>query len=268
MQTQNLDSSFLTFLDVETTGLSTWFGDRVCEIAILRCRGDEILDSLDTLVNPERPISPGAARVNGIKNEDLIGAPLFGGLVTRIQALLDDAIVIAHNASFDLGFISNEFARLGESFPSVDVIDTLQIARQHFHFVSNGLQAIADALEIERPTAHRAMADVMTTRAVLRHFLAQLDQVSIEQYSSTTVSPEADTLPPILPPLVQEALASKKDLLIRYVDQKGTETQRRITPKQILVLRDYIYVSAYCHLRNEDRSFRLDRITEIEIEAE
>ncbi len=66
-----LDSRTLAFLDVETTGLSAWFGDRICEIAILRCRGEEILDSFDTLVNPARPISPGAARVNGLTDAEL-----------------------------------------------------------------------------------------------------------------------------------------------------------------------------------------------------
>jgi DNA polymerase III epsilon subunit-like protein len=58
-----LASSTLAFLDVETTGLSPWFGDRICEIAILRCRGNEIIDTFDTLVNPERSISPGANRL-------------------------------------------------------------------------------------------------------------------------------------------------------------------------------------------------------------
>jgi DNA polymerase III epsilon subunit-like protein len=59
----NLASLTLAFLDVETTGLSPWFGDRICEIAILRCRGEVILDTFETVVNPERPISPGANRL-------------------------------------------------------------------------------------------------------------------------------------------------------------------------------------------------------------
>jgi DNA polymerase III epsilon subunit-like protein len=70
----NLGSRTLAFLDTETTGLSAWFGDRICEIAILRCQGEEIIDSFDTLVNPARPISPGAARVNGLTDAELAGA--------------------------------------------------------------------------------------------------------------------------------------------------------------------------------------------------
>lgn len=77
--------------------------------------------------------------------------------------------------------------------------------------------------------------------------------------------PVAAPSSPDLPPLIQEAFASKKRLFIRYVDMKGVETERWITPTQILVLNDYIYVSAHCHLRGEDRSFRLDRIAEMKL---
>jgi len=85
----NLDSRTLAFLDVETTGLSSWFGDRICEIAILRCQGMEILDCFDTLVNPIRPISPGAARVNGLMDADLTGAPTFAEIAGQVTPRLE-----------------------------------------------------------------------------------------------------------------------------------------------------------------------------------
>jgi predicted DNA-binding transcriptional regulator YafY len=107
------------------------------------------------------------------------------------------------------------------------------------------------------------MADVMTARAVLDYFLEQLGQIPSEHFNYVSASPIADPAALNLPPLLQEALASRRDLFISYVDQKGQETHRRITPRQILVMQDYIYISAHCHLRGEDRSFRLDRITEI-----
>jgi DNA polymerase III epsilon subunit-like protein len=58
-----LDTRTHAFLDVETNGLSPWFGDRICEISVSRCRWNGILDTVDTLINPERPISPGANRL-------------------------------------------------------------------------------------------------------------------------------------------------------------------------------------------------------------
>ena len=258
-----LASRTLAFLDVETTGLSPWFGDRICEIAIARCQGDVILDTFDTLVNPERPISPGAARVNGLTGLDLVDAPLFAGIAAQVKLWLDDAILVCHNAPFDLGFVSREFNRLGQNLPPVEVIDTLLLARQYFDFDSNSLQAIADHLMIDRSGAHRALADALTTRDVLEHFLVKLKRLPLEEIICVYTPPVAAPDAPDLPPLIQEALAGKKRLFIRYVDKQGLETERWITPRQILVLNDYIYVAAHCHLRDQDRSFRLDRITEM-----
>jgi DNA polymerase III subunit epsilon len=261
-----LKNRTLAFLDVETTGLSPWFGDRICEIAILRCEGDAILDTFDTLVNPERPISPGAARVNGLTELDLADAPLFAAIASQVKLWLEDAIIVCHNAPFDLSFVSSEFNRLDWQLPPLEVIDTLQLARGYFDFASNSLQAIADVLKIDRSDAHRALADTLTTRAVLGNFLTRLKRVPLEEIVSGYTPPLAMPADPELPPLIQEALASKRRLYICYVDQKGNQTQRWITPRQILILNDYIYLSAHCHLRGEDRSFRLDRITEMKLE--
>jgi len=263
-----LASRTLAFLDTETTGLSAWFGDRICEIAILRCRGDEMLDSFETLVNPARPLSPGAAHVNGLTDAELAGAPGFAEIASLVAMRLEGAILVGHNASFDLGFLSSEFQRLGQEFPPVEVIDTLQLARAHFSFRSNSLQAIAEVLQIERSGAHRALADVFTTRAVLENFLTKLGHLPLEQLVSVYSPPVGTPAAFDLPPQLQEALDSNKRLFIRYVDQKGRTTERWITPMQVLALKDYIYVAAHCHLRNDDRSFRLDRIAEMKLSEE
>jgi DNA polymerase III subunit epsilon len=261
-----LDTRTLAFLDVETTGLSPWFGDRICEIAILRCQGDEILATFDTLVNPTRAISPGAARVNGLTAEDVAEAPLFAEIANQVRPLLDEAIVVCHNAPFDLGFVSSEFTRLGQELPPVDVIDTLELARAYFDFDSNSLQSIADHLMIDRSAAHRALADVLTTRDVLKHFLVKLKRLPLDELVYGYSPPMSAPAVLDLPPLIQEAFASKKRLFIRYVDKQGLATERWITPKQVLALNDYFYVAAHCHLRDEDRYFRLDRIVEMKLD--
>jgi DNA polymerase III subunit epsilon len=261
-----LASRTLAFLDTETTGLSPWFGDRICEIAILRCRGDEILASFDTLVNPARPISPGAARVNGLTDAELAGAPAFAQIAAQLTPLLEGAILVCHNAPFDLAFLTGEFGRIGQALPPLEVIDTLLLARTHFAFPSNRLQAIAQALQIESTGAHRALADVLTTRQVLGRFLANLQQLPLSEMVALYAPPVASPAAFDLPPQLQEALSANKRLFICYVDQKGRTTERWITPIQVVAMKDYIYVSARCHLRDEDRSFRLDRIIEMKLE--
>jgi len=139
----NFHSHTLVFLDVETTGLSPWFGDRMCEIAVLRCDGEEVVEGFDSLLNPERPISPGAARVNGLKDSDLLSAPRFAQVAERVLALTQDAVIVCHNVPFDLGFLTSELRRMYQPVPTMLTLDTLRLAREHFHFDSNGLQAIA-----------------------------------------------------------------------------------------------------------------------------
>ena len=188
------------------------------------------------------------------------------GLPLKCCRFYKDAIIVCHNAPFDLGFVSSELTRLGQELPPVDVIDTLQLARTYFDFDSNSLQSIADHFMIDRSGAHRALADVLTTRDVLEHFLVKLKRLPLDELVDVYSPPAAAPAALDLPPLIQEAFASKKRLLICYVDKQGRETQRWITPKQVLALNDYIYVAAHCHLRDEDRYFRLDRIVEMQLD--
>ena len=261
-----LNSHTFAYLDVETTGLSPWFGDRICEIAVIRCEGDKVIDSFDSLLNPERLLSPGAARVNGLKDSDLKTAPRFTDAVDQILALIKDAVIVCHNVPFDLGFLSCELGRMNKHLPTVLTLDTLDIARQYFDFDSNSLQSIAHWLDIEVTDAHRALDDAFTTQQVLKYFAHKLSDTEIERaiahYYPPAMSPQELNLPPV----IEEALQSKKRLFIRYVDRKGDISERWITPKQILALNDYLYMVAHCHMRDDERNFRLDRIEQMEIE--
>lgn len=262
----DINTYSFAFLDVETTGLSAWFGDRICEIGIERVHRNEIQDSLSTLINPQRGISPGAARVNGLTDDDVRDAPLFAKIAERTESLLADAVIVCHNAPFDLGFIDNEFSRLGKNFLAPQVIDTLELARQYFYFHSNSLGSIAQELAIPTPNAHRALGDVITTRRILQHFLRELSKEGfthlddlISGYSSQYRSPE-DIL---LPSIIEETLKSGEQLQITYQDQKGRQSKRWITPRQVLTAYNSVYLIAYCHLRESERNFRLDRIVEM-----
>lgn len=157
----------LVYLDVETTGLSPWFGDRICEIALVRCVGEEVVDQFDSLLNPQRPLSPGAARVNGLSDDDLRNAPRFAEIAESLLPLLDESVIVCHNVPFDLGFLSSELGRVNRQLPAILTLDTLEIARRYFDFDSNSLQSIARRLDIEVTGAHRALDDVFTTREVL-----------------------------------------------------------------------------------------------------
>jgi DNA polymerase-3 subunit epsilon len=259
------DGQPFVVVDVETTGLSAAYGDRICEVGIVHAQGSEVLDTYQTLVNPQRPISPGASRVNGLRDADVCQAPLFVEIASEVLARVDGVVLVCHNAPFDLSFLEAELARLELPWRPAGVVDTLDIARRHFRFASNSLPAVAARLRIETPQAHRALGDALTTFRVLCAFSRRLAGLDYRQgweqarsYRSVASRVEAMALPPE----IQEALAGNRALVITYVDAKGEETTRMITPRQVQAVNGVVYLVAYCHLRQAERSFRLDRIVE------
>ena len=261
-----LDEQTIAVVDVETTGLSAVFGDRVCEIGVVLAQGDTILETYQTLVNPQRPISPGAASVNGLSDAQVSQAPTFAEIAAQVLERIDGRVLVCHNAPFDLGFLEAEFSRLGRGLQPAGVIDTLDLARRYFHFRSNSLPAVASDLGIETPQAHRALGDALTTFHVFRRFYHQLASkiISTGWDSAGSYHPVIHrTEEIVLPPEIQEALSGNKAVVITYVDAKGDETTRMITPLRVQAAHQLVYLVAFCHLRQAERSFRLDRIIEI-----
>ncbi len=258
-------------VDVETTGLSPAFGDRVCEIAIVHSQGNKETSTFATLINPERPISPGAAAVNGISAAMVAKAPLLQETAPEITRWIEGRVFVAHNAPFDLSFLAAEFQRHRLSLPVIQVIDTLALARRYYAFSSNSLGAIAEHLKIPYPHRHRALQDAQITGQVLQFFIQNLSQRSIAAIEDLVVpvtevlfpSSSENTLP--LPPTLSEALANGRSLEIRYVSATLEASERRVDPIAIIPNRDYLYLRAYCHLRQDERTFRLDRITKMRI---
>lgn len=256
----------LVVVDVETTGLSPRYGDRVVEIGVLRIEaGRETV--FQSYVNPQRPISPRAAAVHGITDEAVAVAPRFREIADRVWPLLDGAVLVGHNAPFDWSFLNAERRYLG--LPPLDnpILDTLALARRHFAFPRNNLGAIASELGIEVSVHHRALADALTTWQILKRFITELAARGM-------TSLEALCLPPLevpgeeripLPPDLTEALAGRRRLKLHYVSAHGVETEREVEPLEVVPLNDYLYLRAFCHLRRDERTFRLDRVVAMEV---
>lgn len=164
----------LVFFDLETTGLSMRKGERICEVAILRRDPDGKETWLETLVKSERPVSPGAFQANKISPEMLEGAPRFSEVAPQIQEILQGAVGVAHNASFDAGFLRTEFERIQQLLALPPCLDTLAMARVFYTFPKHNLLAVARHFNIEVTLSHRARADVETTRSVFDAMIKDL----------------------------------------------------------------------------------------------
>jgi DNA polymerase III epsilon subunit family exonuclease len=265
----DLSSARFAFLDLETTGLSPWFGDRICEVGIVISEGKRIRKQYQQLVNPERPLSPGAASTNGLSDGDLEAAPSFAQVADEVAQWLKGAVVVCHNAQFDIQFLDSEFKRLGHEIQISNLIDTLNLARQFFELPSYSLLSIAEAFQVPITAVHRALDDALTLRGVFFGMMDRLKQFNkpLDDYIGIYNSPAWPNEGIQLPTELGEAIYSNRRLFIKYIDGGGEETQRWITPKQVMGLADYIYLQAHCHLRNAERSFRLDRIVEVQVEG-
>ena len=266
----DLSSARFAFLDLETTGLSPWFGDRVCEVGIVLTEGRRIKQRYQTLVNPERSLSPGAASTNGLTDAQLAREPLFSEIADEVTEGLRGTVVVCHNAQFDIQFLDSEFHRLKREIVIPNLIDTLMLARQNYDLPSYSLHSIAEAFHVPVTTAHRALDDAHTARGIFFGMMGGLKEFNkpLDEYIGVYKSPVWPNDGIQLPTELGEAIYSKKKLFIRYVDNKGEETQRWVTPKQVMGLSDYVYLQAHCHLRDAERNFRLDRIIEVRVEIE
>ncbi len=265
-----LSNARFAFLDIETTGLSPWFGDRICQIAVILTEGKRIKSTVDLLLNPEHEISPAAAHINGLDESRLAKAPRFEEITSQLEAVLKDTIIVCHNAQFDLQFLDNEYRKLNRTVEYPNLIDTMVMAREYFELPSYSLHYLADAFNVSKNLqSSRAQADALTAKNI---FFAMMDTLKpngkpLDDYIGIYNSPAWPQEGVYLPTDLSEAINSGKRLFIKYMDKDGELSERWISPKEVIGLSDYIYLQAHCHTRNAERTFRLDRIIEVAVEV-
>lgn len=158
----------LAFVDVETTGAQP-LRDRITEIAILRVEDGELVERLESLVNPEMHIPRMIQDITGIDDAMVAQAPRFEALAERVAAVLEGCTFVAHNARFDLGFIRNAFARCGREFDA-EVLCTVKLSRALYpQYHRHGLDALIERHGLQCTSRHRALGDAQ----VLWQFVRQ-----------------------------------------------------------------------------------------------
>lgn len=159
-------------VDIETTGGKADM-HRITEIAIVLHDGERILDTWETLVNPETWIPYGITELTGITQEMVQNAPKFYEIARKIIELTEGAILVAHNASFDYGFLREEFARLGYTF-SRRQLCTVRLGRKAFPGLhSYSLDNLIAWMGITVTQRHRAMGDALATAELFQRIMAQ-----------------------------------------------------------------------------------------------
>ena len=190
---QVLDDATYCVLDLETTGISITT-EKITEVGIMKVKNGEVIDEFEIFVNPEKPIPQRVVEVTNITDEMVKDAETIDKVFPKILEFVGDSIIVAHNASFDVGFLKHNAKLLGYEFNNT-YIDTLPLAKDLFPDLKKyKLGKIADSLGIEVDVAHRALADVDTTVKVFNVMLKKLKDKGIntvDEIDSATKEPEA-----------------------------------------------------------------------------
>lgn len=275
-----VDQLHIAVIDFETTGLRPWGGDSVIEVGAVLI-GDLQVSSgphLTALVDPGRPVSRAAFEVHGIPDDELAGQPPFGEILPALLELLDGRVMAGHNVGFDLGFLRSEMTRLEKAPLPLPVLDTALLARALLprNPGGYGLAQVAGQLDVSEggDHPHRALPDALRTAHVMVHLLrAMIDQGhrifgDLQRRCAQVAVSSGRYRGGVEPGVIEavlDAIREGESVEITYLSPHGQqtatgrqplETRRVIEPVSLRGL----WVDAYCHLRQDLRTFRLDRI--------
>jgi len=150
--------TFISF-DTETTGRYP-IESEICEIAAVKFRGGEIVDSFQALIKPKVPMGEEVIKIHGITNEMVATAPPIAEVIPKFHQFIQDGYMMAHHAAFDMGFLSVPFEDAGLKLPEKPVICTSRLSRNVIKDSPNHkLQTLIPHLGLFKGTAHRALDD-------------------------------------------------------------------------------------------------------------
>jgi DNA polymerase-3 subunit epsilon len=154
-------------LDIETTGLSPEHGDRVIEVGAIALEGKSIVNEFHSLIDTERPIDPDAGRIHRITKYMLCGQPKAEYVFQKFHRFIEESVLVAHYAAFDLSFIAHEFGRLKLDLRQ-PYLCTLALGRKMFpdldrHDLGSLYRHLYNS---EAEIKHRALEDAKVTAKI------------------------------------------------------------------------------------------------------
>ena len=190
---QSLDSEYVVF-DIETTGLSKKH-NKIIEIGAVKVKDGEVVDTFSEFINPGVPIPYQIEQLTSINDDMVKDAPMFDVIVPRFVEFCGDDIVVAHNASFDTGFVRMNAEELGLKFDNT-VLDTMTLS--HILLPELGkftLDRVCKELKVVNAHHHRAIDDAEATAKVFFKLLDMLKERDVKTMDDLNVlgstSPDA-----------------------------------------------------------------------------
>jgi DNA polymerase III epsilon subunit family exonuclease len=231
-------------LDTETTGLQP-IVHRLVEVGAVRFRLDgHETATFQQLIDPHIPIPPEVQRIHGITDAMVQGRPTVEQIMPHFIDFLRprDTILLAHNASFDLGFLAMALTRLGIAFRTHCLFDTLDMTHRLYPiWPSHSLENVAIRLKISNGAEHRALSDARLVKDVLLAMLNGIPTVKklfkLMRVSQPLTFADAPVCAVEGPPgceALSAAIAARCTITIIYEHRGQRPTPRMITPHLVL----------------------------------
>ena len=257
----------IIFFDTETTGLDR--GSRMLSLAAIAVDEStyEEIDRCEWTVNPGMPVPPDVTKINGFTDETVKDAPPADQVLREFSEWVGkNRNLVGHYVSYDTGILTWEAGRAGIALPpGLLVLDTCEIARSLRRTKRNSLDALVEHYGIERcGEGHRAMSDADACLQYLRKVRAT-EHIAYEWTPWDSAGHDyayTDALPDPLRHL-PDLVAAGAPLTFRYEDKDGALTERTITPYGWAAKGDGVYFHGFCHLRQERRTFHVERVLSV-----
>ncbi len=273
------NSTYVAF-DTETTGL--WApAHRLVEIAGVKFGiGSDKVEIFEAFINPRRTIPPDAIEVHGITDEMVAKASTVDVVLKDFAGFCGNAIMIAHNAPFDISFLACEMDRVAVARMNNTVLDTVDIFRKLQPGIpSYSLLSLSRHFGLAQDQKHRALDDALLVQKLFTLSVTKLSKEKtfpqlLKSFAKLKISEwklEEVALPDGYAD-IEKALADNLRIEISYASKvplatpgqltpvEKTSRVRVIRPRTVYSLRSKLYINAFCELTGEERTFRLDRI--------
>lgn len=257
--------------DTETSGPYP-IESEIIELGAIKWKNGEIVDRFQTLLKPSKPLQSDNIRIHGITNEMVQEAPDMKSKISEFKMFIENSVLIAHHAPFDLGFLTIDFEKNNLNFPNTVNLCTSLLSRALLHTTNHKLQTLIKELNLIGGAAHRAYDDAYACFQVFQKCVEKLGtnvnlekllQIQIKNldWKNYSVNMFADQK---IKTLVQKCW-QQKPINIVYASGQTKSKPRMITPMGIVRNPDGDYLHAFCHIDQTRKRFYLDKITDFDL---
>ena len=189
---KKIDEEEFVVFDIETTGLNS-HSNEIIEIGAVKIKAGRIVDRYSQLINPGRPIPYHITEITSITDEQVANEPKIDEVIGKFVDFVGDAVLVAHNAPFDMGFIKRDVKKYLNIDLQSSVIDTLQMARDLFPDLKKyGLGDLNKTLGLALEKHHRAVDDSQATANMFIIFLDKYKEKGLEYIKDINVGFEVN----------------------------------------------------------------------------